>query len=176
MVRLVVGAIRHVLQAHRWGPAFASNGLDGSQARVSKYIRQNLELENLPSYPPERPTIDVLRLCWPRNRAVNEAAVFEAFPAEEPLVEMHALPGFAPAAPPAELLDANAFAAPSAMLPAPPSAHAGASSRSAADDAVDSFWAMVDSQPPESPAPTPRQRLRQQTKKFLKTTRRLTRN
>ena len=76
MVQLVVQTIRAVLNGNRWAPAFVSNGLDGSQANVSKYIKQMLKYEVLPQYPRDRPTVDALRLCWPRNRVVRDAIVF----------------------------------------------------------------------------------------------------
>ena len=40
------------------------------------YIKGELEYERLPLYPPLCPTVEVLRLCWPRNRVVNEAIVW----------------------------------------------------------------------------------------------------
>ena len=43
MVQLVVETIRVVLNGNRWASAFVSNGLDGSQANVSKYIKQMLK-------------------------------------------------------------------------------------------------------------------------------------
>ena len=67
MVRLVVRAVREVLQAHRWNVAFENNGLAGTQAMVSSYIKQQLEYEQLPAHPPLRPSEQALSICWPKK-------------------------------------------------------------------------------------------------------------
>jgi hypothetical protein len=110
MVRLVIRTIRAVLQGYHWGPAFASNGLTGNQDTVSMYIRGELEYERLPLYPPLCPTVEVLRLCWPRNRVVNEAVVWIPGPARNPAAASGALGPPPPAAP------ANDPSAPAAAL------------------------------------------------------------
>ena len=80
MVLFVVATIRVVLQGNRWHAAFDHNGLAGDQRNVSNYIKQHLELETLPLYPPHRPTLDVLRMCWPRNRTIRPDVVYTALP------------------------------------------------------------------------------------------------
>ena len=80
MLRLVIGAIRGVLQSWRWDRAFASNGLAGDQDMVSSFIKNQLEYQRLPPYPPARPTAESLRECWPRSRVVNENAVWGPLP------------------------------------------------------------------------------------------------
>ena len=92
MVRLVVQTIRAVLNGNRWAAAFVSNGLDGSQANVSKYIKDMLEYDVLPQYARARPNADALRRCWPRNRLVNHAIVFQPLPEADPVPGMLALP------------------------------------------------------------------------------------
>ena len=92
MVCLVVQTIRAVLNGNRWAAAFVSNGLDGSQAKVSKYIKDMLEYDVLPQYTRTRPNADALRLCWPRNRLVNHAIVFQPLPEADPVPGMLALP------------------------------------------------------------------------------------
>ena len=62
MMRLVISAIRQVLQAHRWDVAFANDGLAGDQDTVSSYIQNQLGYEQLPAYPPVRPSEESLRL------------------------------------------------------------------------------------------------------------------
>jgi len=97
MVRLVVQTIRAVLNGNRWAAAFVSNGLDGSQAKVSKYIKDMLEYDVLPQYARARPNVVAPRLCWPRNRLVNHAIVCK------PLLEADPVPGMlALLAPPLE--------------------------------------------------------------------------
>ena len=100
MVRLVVQTIRAVLNGNHWAPAFARNGLDGSQANVSKCIKQMLEYEVLPGYPRTRPSADDLHLCWPRNRLINHDAVWRPLLAAEPALGLLALPAPPPALPP----------------------------------------------------------------------------
>ena len=100
MVGLVVQAIQSVLNGNAWASAFARNGLDGSQANVSKYIKQMLEYEVLPGYPRTRPSADDLHLCWPRNRLINHDAVWRPLPAAEPALGLLALPAPPPALPP----------------------------------------------------------------------------
>ena len=76
MIRLVVGAIRHVLQGFRWRDAFWSNGFSRGQLSASSYIKEHLEYDKLPAYTAQRPSLDAMCLCWTRNRAVHEAAVW----------------------------------------------------------------------------------------------------
>ena len=97
MVLFVVDAIRVVLQGNRWEASFDHNGLAGDQRNVSKYIKQNLELEVLPLCPPQRPTPDVLRLCWPRNRTIRPDVVYTALPPADPPVAVVALEDQPPA-------------------------------------------------------------------------------
>ena len=162
MVQLVVQTIRAVLNGNRWAPAFVHNGLDGSQANVSKYIKQLLKYEVLPQYPRERPTVDALRLCWPRNRVVRDAIVFQPLPDPDPVVGMLALPAPPPAAPPlppvVETLALGGL--PSATFPLE---HVGGSSGSAAASAATPVEGIHAAPLPEPAAGTARQRLRGKT-------------
>ena len=162
MVQLVVETIRVVLQGNRWAPAFASNGLDGDQARVSKYIKDSLEFETLPPYPATRPSAADLRLCWPRNRVVNVAVVYSPLPAPDPVVEMLALPDVPPAIlPPEPVVEMPALPdLPPAILPPE---HAGGSSSSAAAGAASHVQGIDAVPPPELASQTPRHRLRQKS-------------
>ena len=84
MIRLVMLAIRHVLQAIRWDYAFKENGFSSDLTNVSPYIREQLEWPNLPVISNERPSLEALRLCWPSNKPVQEGLAFGAFPPPEP--------------------------------------------------------------------------------------------
>ena len=134
MIRLVVGAIRHVLQGFRWRDAFWSNGFSRGQLSASSYIKEHLEYDKLPAYSAERPSLEALRLCWPRNTRINEAVVWTALPADA-----------APAGP--ALLGPSVAALP---LPAPP-AGPGASASSAPAPTEAAFSAASAST--ASPAP-----------------------
>ena len=99
MARLVIEAIRHVLQGNEWHAAFDTNGLGGSLCNVSKYIKDQLHLKDLPALPRTRPSIDEVRVTFPRNVAFNYFVVFEPFPtpvvAAPPLLAVEAAPAAA---------------------------------------------------------------------------------
>ena len=67
-VEIVIGAIRQVLQGHRWKNAFKDNGLGDETSGTSKYIRAQLQWEELPQIVPAPPTQEVLSAAWPTNR------------------------------------------------------------------------------------------------------------
>lgn len=75
MVRLVIRAIRYVLQAHDWTYAFAQNGLTGDHNSVSAYIKKQMRVENLLPFETDAPTLDQLSILWPRNRVFPYAVV-----------------------------------------------------------------------------------------------------
>ena len=153
MVLFVVATIRVVLQGNRWHAAFDHNGLAGDQRNVSKYIKQNLELEVLPLCPPQRPTPDVLRLCWPRNRTIRHDVVYTALPPADPPVAVVALEDQPPAMVP-DLPEVELLALPngiSGIVPVP-NAVAGAASSSAVPRAADQ---MEDSDATSSLEPFP---------------------
>ena len=78
MVGLVVRAIRYVLQRYRWAPAFEQNGLTGDHTKVSAYIRRHIQTEVLEPFSTDAPTMDALRLCWPRARVFPIAEVMDS--------------------------------------------------------------------------------------------------
>jgi hypothetical protein len=79
MVQMVVRAIRIVIQGHSWAPAFAQNGLTGDLANVSSFIKQQLQWRDLVAPSTDAPTLEQLRMCWPRwNRPFPLAAVMQA--------------------------------------------------------------------------------------------------
>ena len=67
-VNIVIGAIRKVLQGHRWRHAFNDNGLGDDTSGTSKYIRNQLQWEELPQIVPQPPTQEMLSSAWPVNR------------------------------------------------------------------------------------------------------------
>ena len=162
MVRLVIHTIRAVLQGYHWGPAFASNGLTGNQDRVSMFIRGELEYERLPLYLPLCPTAETLRLCWPRNRVVNEATVWSPLPDRNLAAASGAL-GPAPPAAPASDPSAPAAAVAGPHVPAAPGASSvGASSSTAGAGAAD-LAPGATAEAPALAASTARKRLNQKT-------------
>ena len=84
MIRLAVrAATRELLQAKRWRPAFEQNGLLGSQADLSSFVRKQVADLAAHPVPATRPDLAALRLCWPRGRAIPEE-VWSALPPVDP--------------------------------------------------------------------------------------------
>ena len=162
MVRLVIHTIRAVLQGFHWGPAFASNGLTGNQDRVSMFIRGELEYERLPLYLPLCPTVESLRLCWPRNRVVNEAVVWNPLPDRNPAAASRAL-GPAPPAAPASDPSAPAAAVASPHAPAATGASSVRASSSTAGAGAACFAPGATAPAPALAATTARKRLNHKT-------------
>ena len=80
MVRLVIRAVRHVLQAHEWEVAFKQTGIWRDQSMVSSSILRNLCYEELPAIDSSRPAPELLRTLWPRNRHFHEELVMSLLP------------------------------------------------------------------------------------------------
>ena len=78
MIRLVVKSIRYVLQKFTWADAFEKNGLTGDHRFISTFIKKHLEVEHVEPFSTECPTLDELRVLWPRSRRVPLAEVFDA--------------------------------------------------------------------------------------------------
>ena len=78
MVQLVIRAIRHVLQRYCWAAAFEQNGLTADHTKVSSFIRKHLQVESLDPFCTEPPSMDALRLCWPRTRRFPIAEVMDS--------------------------------------------------------------------------------------------------
>mgnify|MGYP001362111768 CR=1 FL=1 len=78
MIKLVVKAIRKVLQRFVWADSFIQNGLTGNHRAISKYIRQQLQRVEIEPFSIECPTMDQIRRLWPRNRAVPLAQVMDS--------------------------------------------------------------------------------------------------
>ena len=76
-------AIREVLVGRHWAPAFARNGFGTSQAEVSERVLSHLEMTPPLAIACTQPTVDQLRLCWPRGMLIPVADVWHR---QEPLV------------------------------------------------------------------------------------------
>ena len=98
MLDLVIGAIRHVLQGHRWRVAWEQNGLGPALNMMSSFVRGQCGPLPLPPPRPVCPPPADLQLCWPRNQPFNAEVVLSG------------IPGVAPAGP--ALVDADPAVAP----------------------------------------------------------------
>ena len=101
MLDLVIGAIRYVLQGHKWQKAFEQNGFAANVGLISDFVRHQCGPEPLPPLPIACPSADQLRICWPRNRPFHEEIVLNGIPASGPpvaaLMDAEAsLPGIVP--------------------------------------------------------------------------------
>lgn len=81
MIKLVIRAIKDVLEENSWKKAFDANGLGRSLVHVCGRIRRHLELTSMPTVPASRPTQELLKLCWPRNQEPH-AAAWHAIPTD----------------------------------------------------------------------------------------------
>ena len=105
-------AIREVLVGRDWAHAFARNGLGTSQADVSQRVLTHLDLAPPLAAACTRPTLEQLRLCWPRRMIVPEADVWRR---GAPLAS--AEPAVAPADAPRRSARIAALVAPAAVAP-----------------------------------------------------------
>ena len=80
MVHVVVRAIRFVLQAYVWEDAFKQNGIWRDLSMVSSTIRRELSYHLLPDVASTRPTPEMLRTLWPRNRSFDTKLVMSLVP------------------------------------------------------------------------------------------------
>ena len=64
MIRLVVRAVRHVLQRYNWHSAFQANGLTSEPNLVSSYIRAQIQQQDLQEFPDDAPDLNELALCF----------------------------------------------------------------------------------------------------------------
>ena len=85
-LKCVYGAIEQTMQAQPWQKAFDENGFGAAHDKLSKASRSHLELAGEVAVPVARPTVDDIRLCFPRG-AMVPASVFSrmAMPKPAPL-------------------------------------------------------------------------------------------
>jgi len=74
-------AIRVVLQGGRWNVAFDRDGFGQSQAELSTYVREQLQLEAGFVASASRPSEGQLRLCFPQRAKVHVPSVLPVVPA-----------------------------------------------------------------------------------------------
>lgn len=67
VIRCVCEAVRVVLQGRRWAIALDADGFGHRQARLSARIQHHLELATVPEIQVARPSLEQLRLCFPRR-------------------------------------------------------------------------------------------------------------
>ena len=75
----VYGAIRQVLQGHRWGAAFDRAGFGVRQSALATTLRQRLQITDAMGAPLTRPSDDQLRLLFPRRWVVPTALFWSLF-------------------------------------------------------------------------------------------------
>jgi hypothetical protein len=71
--------IRHVLQGRRWADAFNLDGFGNNQAGLSSYVKRQLGVESVTPLPASCPTLDQLKLCFPRRSIIPVAALWKPF-------------------------------------------------------------------------------------------------
>ena len=85
MCRWVIAAVRDVFDATDWSRAFDYTGARGDQSRVARLLLDQLALEAPPVALRDRPSIELLTNCWPRDLQPQWEYVFAALPAPPPL-------------------------------------------------------------------------------------------
>ena len=75
----VHSAIRYVLQGRLWGAAFDKDGFGSGQARLGSTVKRELQIAEVLQIPAERPSVEQLRLCFPRRSVVPVAALWRPF-------------------------------------------------------------------------------------------------
>ena len=78
VVCIVIAAIQAVLEGTAWKPAFQANGLAEDTLMISKYIKEQLEWQEIPPLVAGPPTLDDLRAAWPVTRKVPVAEIFRS--------------------------------------------------------------------------------------------------
>jgi len=117
-IHLLFTVILRVLQGKRWSGAFDKNGFSTRQLETSKFILQHLELQNTPCISCAQPSLEQLRLIFPKNCQIPYRAIFPKAKAMLALPPAH-LP--APMHPlPAPLRPRVLFALPPPPVPPPP--------------------------------------------------------
>ena len=72
----VCDAVRCVLECRKWAAAFEHNGFGNNQALLSRWVKRQLGGGDRAEVPATRPTLEQLRLCFPRRARVPEAALW----------------------------------------------------------------------------------------------------
>ena len=96
----VYAAVRFVLQGTRWAAAFDADGFGRSQAAISAYVREQIQMTVQLQIPSSRPSAAELALCFPRRTTVPTDLLWRRFDVHPTL----ALTSSAPSASSAPLL------------------------------------------------------------------------
>ena len=81
MIGVIAQAVRFILQGYRWASACQRCGIRADQAAVSSRVLRRLSYERgLPVVSAGRPSADLLRLCWPRNKIFDEELIMGLLP------------------------------------------------------------------------------------------------
>ena len=80
MCRLIFGCVRDVFQAIEWGRAFDLVGARGHQDAVANQLIAELALPGRPAAGRDRPSNELLSLCWPRDCRPRWDCVWSAQP------------------------------------------------------------------------------------------------
>ena len=80
MVRLVILAIRYVLQAHEWETTFKQTGIWSGQPMMSDSIPRRLQYEQAPAIDSTHPVPEMLQKLLPRNHAFHTDIVISLLP------------------------------------------------------------------------------------------------
>lgn len=75
----VCDAIRKVLQGHRWSIAFDGDGFGKRQTQLSSRVIDELQLDGAVEICSARPTLDQLRLCFPRRARIPARSLWGPF-------------------------------------------------------------------------------------------------
>ena len=67
-------ALRSALQGTRWAPIFDRVGYGSAQQLVGERVKSAVPVVTQQRFSTDRPTLDMLRLCWPRNVKVPMSA------------------------------------------------------------------------------------------------------
>lgn len=68
MIRLLVRAIRFVIQGRDWSVAWSQNGMNADHNGVSRFILQQMQVATVGPFSTDVPSPAHLAVIWPRNR------------------------------------------------------------------------------------------------------------
>lgn len=82
----VCDAIRHVLQGNRWEHAFDRDGFGRGQGDISNRVKASLDIDAPPMIPAGRPTLEQLKVCFPKRASIPTRAIWRPFDAPAAVV------------------------------------------------------------------------------------------
>ena len=84
LFRIVFATIEDVVQGRSWVRAFKENGFHSNFGQLSKYIMDQLELEEKPAINTAMPSLEDLSHCYPRRAVIPENIVMKSLRAPLP--------------------------------------------------------------------------------------------